>query len=151
MQHVRIAGDAVTDHVVDRGAHALGVALIVEVSRRATVFDGVVVDHLVDLVGGHARGDVLAYVVEHAHVDGGRALDALDVGGGLQKRAMGHLFALLIELLQTLVQVEVALLVFLPAAAPALVVAARGLHSVEHDLPFYRAPRSGAVLCRPPL
>ena len=105
----------------------------------------------VDLGGVDARLDVLGHVIEHADVDGGRLLDALDVGGGLQKRAMGHLFALLIELLQTLVQVEVALLVFLPTAAPALVVAARGLHSVEHDLPFYRAPRSGAVLCRPPL
>ena len=105
----------------------------------------------VDLGGVDACLDVLGHVIEHADVDGGRLLDAFDVGGGLQKRTMGHLFALLIELLQTLVQVEVALLVFLPAAAPALVVAAGGLHSVEHDLPFYRAPRSGAVLCRPPL
>ncbi len=87
VQHVRIAGDTVTDHIVDRGAYALGIALIVEVGRRTTVLDGVVIDHLVDLVGGHARGDVLAYVIEHAHVDGGRALDALDIGGRLVERA----------------------------------------------------------------
>ena len=139
------------DDFVDGRAHAVGIPLEVEVGRRATVLDGVVVDPLVDLGGVDACLDVLGHVIEHADVDGGRLLDALDVGGGLQKRAMGHLFALLVELLQTLVQVEVALLVFLPAAAPALVVAARGLHSVEHALPFYRAPRSGAVLCRPPL
>ena len=95
VQHVRITGNAVADDVVDRGAHALWVALVVEVGRRATVLDGVVVDHLVDLVGGHARGDVLAYVVEHAHVDGGGALDALDVGGRLVERTGQNLPALL--------------------------------------------------------
>ena len=124
VQHVRIAGDAVTDHVVDRGAHALGVALVVEVGRRATVLDGVVVDHLVDLVGGHARGDVLAYVVEHAHVDGGGALDALDVGGRLVERAGQNLPALLPQALEALVEGAVTFLIFFAAAAPASVVAA---------------------------
>lgn len=82
------------DDVVDRGAHALGIALVVKIGRRAAVLDGVVVDHLVDLVGGHARGDVFAYVIEHTHVDGGRALDALDIGGRLVERAGQNLPAL---------------------------------------------------------
>mgnify|MGYP000588368552 CR=1 FL=1 len=124
VQHVRIAGDAVTDHVVDRGANALGVALIVEVGRRAAVLDGVVVDHLVDLVGGHARGDVLAYVIEHAHVDGGRALDALDVGGRLVERAGQNLPALFPQALKALIKGAMAFLIFFAAAAPASVVAA---------------------------
>lgn len=124
MQHVRIAGDTVADHVVDRGAHALGIALVVEVGRRATVLDGVVVDHLVDLIGGHARGDVLAYVVEHAHVDGGGALDALDIGGRLVERAGQNLPALFPQAFEALIKDAMAFLVFLAAAAPASVVAA---------------------------
>ena len=132
MQHVRIAGDAVADHVIDRGAHALGVALVVEVGRRATVLDGVVVDHLVDLVGGHARGDVLAYVVEHAHVDGGGALDALDVGGRLVERAGQDLPALFPQALEALIKSAMAFLIFFAAAAPASIVAAGYGSVVKH-------------------
>ena len=124
VQHVCITGDAVADDVVDRGAHALGIALVVEVGRRATVLDGVVVDHLVDLVGGHARGDVFAYVIEHAHVDSGRALDALDIGGRLVERTGQNLPALLPQALEALVEGAVTFLIFFAAAAPAGVVAA---------------------------
>ena len=112
------------DHIIDRGAHAFGVALVVEIGRRATVLDGVVVDHLVNLVGGHARGDVLAYVVEHAHVDGGGALDALDIGGRLVERTGQNLPALLPQALEALVEGAVTFLIFFAAAAPAGVVAA---------------------------
>ena len=132
VQHVRIAGDTVTDHVVDRGAYALGVALVVEVGRRAAVLDGVVVDHLVDLVGGHARGDVLAYVIEHAHVDGGRALDALDIGGRLVERAGQNLPALFPQALEALIKGAMAFLIFFAAAAPASVVAAGHGSFVKH-------------------
>ena len=124
MQHIRIAGDTVADDVVDRGAHALGVALVVEVGRRATVLDGVVVDHLVDLVGGHACGDMLAHIIEHAHVDGCRALDALDIGGSLVERARQNLPALLPQALEALIKGAMAFLIFFAAAAPASVVAA---------------------------
>ena len=125
MQHVRIAGDAVTDDVIDRGAYALGVALVVEVCRRAAVLDGVVVDHLVDLVGGHACGDMLAHIIEHAYVDGGRALDALDIGGRLVERAGQDLPALFPQALEALVEGAMTFLIFFAAAAPASVVAAR--------------------------
>ena len=132
VQHIRIAGDTVADNVVDRGAHALGIALVVEVGRRAAVLDGVVVDHLVDLVGGHARGDVLADVVEHANVDGGRALDALDVSRRLVERAGQNLPALLPQALEALVEGAVTFLIFLAAAAPAGVVAAGHRSLVKH-------------------
>lgn len=102
------------DDVVDRGAHALWVAFVVEVGRRTTVLDGVVVDHLVDLVGGHACGDVLAYVVEHAYVDGGGALDALDIGGRLVERAGQNLPALFPQALEALIKGAMAFLIFLP-------------------------------------
>ena len=121
-----------TDHVVDRGAYALGVALVVEVGRRATVLDGVVVDHLVNLVGGHARGDVLAYVVEHAYVNGGRALDALDIGGRLVERAGQDLPALFPQALEALVEGAMTFFIFFAAAAPASVVAARYGSIVKH-------------------
>ena len=120
------------DHVVYRGAHALGVAFVVEIGRRAAMLDGVVVDHLVDLVGGHARGDVLAHVVEHAYVDGGRTLDALDIGGRLVERAGQNLPALFPQALEALVEGTVAFLIFFAAAAPASVVAAGHESIVKH-------------------
>ena len=84
---------------------------------------------------------MLGHVVEHADVDGGAALDALDVGGGLKQAAVRDLKPLVVALLQTRVDVDVALLVFPAASAPALVVASRHGHSVEHsDLPFRRIP-----------
>ena len=132
VQHVRIAGDTVADHVVDRGAHALGIALVVEVGRRATVLDGVVVDHLVDLVGGHACGDMLAHIIEHAHVDGGRALDALDIGGRLVERAGQNLPALFPQALEALIEGAMTFLIFFAAAAPAGVVAAGHGSIVKH-------------------
>ena len=112
------------DDVVDRGAHALGIALVVEIGRRATVLDGVVIDHLVDLVGGHACGDMLAHIIEHAHVDSRRSLDTLDIGGRLVERAGQNLPALFPQAFETLIKGAMAFLVFLAAAAPASVVAA---------------------------
>jgi hypothetical protein len=132
VQHIRIAGDTVADDVVDRGAHALGIALVVEIGWRATVLDGVVVDHLVDLVGGHACGDMLAHVIEHAHVDGCRALDALDIGGSLVERARKNLPALFPQALEALVEGAVTFLIFFAAAAPASVVAAGHGSIVKH-------------------
>ena len=120
------------DDVVDRGAHALGIALVVEVGRRTAVLDGVVVDHLVDLVGGHACGDVLAHIIEHAHVDGGRAFDALDIGGRLVERAGQNLPALFPQALEALIKGTVAFFIFFAAATPASVVAARHGSFVIH-------------------
>ena len=44
-------GDAVTHHLVDAGAHALGESLVVEGCRRAAVTGGIVIDYLVNLKG----------------------------------------------------------------------------------------------------
>jgi hypothetical protein len=132
VQHVRVAGDAVTDHIVDRGAHTLGIALVVEIGRRATVLDGVVVDHLIDLVGGHACGDMLAHIIKHAHVDGGRALNALDIGGRLVERTGQNLPALFPQALEALIKGAMAFLIFFAAAAPAGVVAAGHGSIVKH-------------------
>lgn len=89
---------------------------------RAAVFDGVIVNPLVDFFGGHARRNALGYHVEHAHVDGCACFDGLDVSGAFQNVARGNLVALVIELLQALIGLPMALLVLLAAAAPAFVV-----------------------------
>ena len=112
------------DDVVDGGADAVGVTLVVEVRGDAAVLDGVVVDPLVDLGGGHARGDTLADHVEHADVDCRGALDALDVRGGLEQAAGHNLLALGRQAVEPLVERGVAFLVLLSGAAPAEVVAA---------------------------
>src|SRR6185312_14487230 len=49
LQHAR-PGDAVADHLVDGGAHALGEAVVVEGRRPAAALDRVLVDEGVDLL-----------------------------------------------------------------------------------------------------
>ena len=132
MQHVLFAGDAMAHDVVDRGADAFGVALVVEVGGDAAVLCGVLVDPLVDLFGGHAGVDVLAHVVEGTDVDGCRALDALDILGRFVEASRQHVETFVPGTLELLVKGLVALLVLLPAAAPAGVVAARGRTVVIH-------------------
>src|SRR5690606_19859577 len=85
LQHLRLAGDAVADHVVDRGADGLGEAAVAHVGRdRALHVDDVVVADAVQFLGGHARlherGDDLQ------HLGGQAAGDAhlLDFGRCLQ-------------------------------------------------------------------
>ena len=51
------SGDAVADDLVDRGAHALREAVVVERRRAGASAQRVLVDEAVDLVGGHARAD----------------------------------------------------------------------------------------------
>ena len=59
LQHPRV-GDAVADHLVGRGAHALGEVVVVERRRIGVALDVQLVDVLVDLVGGDAGADELA-------------------------------------------------------------------------------------------
>ena len=75
---------------------------------------------------------MLAYVIEHAYVDGGRALDALDIGGRLVERAGQNLPALFPQALEALIKGAMAFLIFFAAAAPAGVVAARNGSFVKH-------------------
>ena len=50
-----VAGNAVADHVVDRGADGLGKAAIVERGRHRAVLGGESQHRLVQFLGGHAR------------------------------------------------------------------------------------------------
>ena len=69
LQDVVLVGNAMAHDFVDGRAHALGKALVVEVSRDGVVLDAVVVDPLVDLCRRDARLDVRGDVVERADVD----------------------------------------------------------------------------------
>ena len=132
------------NNVVDGRAHAFREAAVSQVGRRAAVFDGVIVNPLVDFFGGHARRNALGYHVEDAHVDGRACFDGLDVSGAFQNVARGNLVALIIELLQALIGLPMALLVLLAAAAPAFVVASRLAFAVVHcDPRFARAAAIG--------
>ena len=132
MQHLVLVGKAVADDVVHRGAHAEGIALVVEVGAHRVMRGQVFLHPAVDVGGGDAGLDVLAHVVEHAHVHLGGRLDALDVGRGLEQNPARHLLALHVELLQSGVDGLVALLVLLAASTPAGVVAAEFGHVVVH-------------------
>src|SRR5690606_12621750 len=85
LQHLGLAGDAVADDVVDRGAHGLGEAAVAQVGRdRALHVHDVVVADAVQFRGAdprlHIRGD------HFQHLGGQAAGDAhlLDFFGGFQ-------------------------------------------------------------------
>ena len=134
LKDVLLVGEAVADDVVDRGAHAVGIALEVEVGRYGVVRREVLLDPAVDVHGRDTCGDVLANVVEYAHVDGGRGLDALDVRGGLEERAGQNLLAVEVQALHALVRRTVALLVLAATPAPAGVVAPGNGQLVKHGV-----------------
>ena len=132
------------DLVVHGRAHALRIPLVAQVGRDAAVLHRVVVHPAVYLARRGAHADAPSHVVEHADVDGRAALDALDVVRRLQQPALGQLAPLFVQLLEALVEDQVAFLVLAPAAAPAYVVATGLLHSVIHAVSF----RSRAIVPR---
>ncbi|MNP18671.1 hypothetical protein D3C76_1111620 [compost metagenome] len=78
-------GDAVADHVVDRGADRLREAFVVERGRDGLLLvDDVVVADLVQLIGGNARFDMFSNHFQH--IGGQFAGDAhfCDVLGGFE-------------------------------------------------------------------
>jgi hypothetical protein len=85
--------------------------------------------------------DVLAHVVEHAHVHRGRDLDALDVRRRLDERARKDLLARVVQLVETVVLRRVALLVLPAATAPAGIVASGDRKLVIHEESPYKAVR----------
>ena len=88
------AGDAVADHVVDRGAHRLGVAAITDVGRdRALHLDDVVMADPVQFLGAHARLDVVADQVEHFGGQAAGDAHLFDFLGGLQVHGHGRIIA----------------------------------------------------------
>ena len=93
----------------------------------------VLVHPLIDLLGGHAGLDALSDVIEHTHVHLRAALDAFDILARFEQSASRHLAPLLIEMLELLIDSQMALLILLAAAAPACVVALGLALSVIHS------------------
>ena len=135
-QHIVGRRDAVADHFVDGRADAFRIALVIKVCRDASMLDGVIINPFVDLLGANACADPLGHEVQYADVDGSAFLDALDLLRRFQQAALGNLEALLIEALQALVEIEMALLVFAPAAAPAFVVTTGAFQIIVHTASF---------------
>ena len=123
-QDLVIRRDAVAHHAVDRRADALGKALVIERRGNGAALDRVLVHPAVDVAGGAARGDALGDVIERAHVHRGASANALEIGGGLQQVSGKNLLASLPQLVEALIDRQMAFLILLAAAAPALVVAA---------------------------
>jgi len=79
-------GDAVADDLVDRGAHRLGVAAVVERARIAAPNDGGLVDEGVDPVGGDAGLHGTAGLDEDLGCCRSRPAHPLDLVGGAHRR-----------------------------------------------------------------
>jgi len=68
--------------------------------------------------------DTLGDVIERAHVHRGASANALEIGGSLQQVSGKNLLTALPQLVEALIDRQMAFLILLAAAAPALVVAA---------------------------
>ncbi|MNG01284.1 hypothetical protein D3C84_842560 [compost metagenome] len=79
-----VIGDAMADHVVDRGADRLGEALVVERRGNGLLHvDDVVVADTVQFLGGHAGFDMLADHLQHFGGQAAGNAHLLDFGGRL--------------------------------------------------------------------
>src|SRR5699024_2025721 len=79
-------GDAVADHLVERGAARLGEVLVAEGGGIRAVVEHVLVGDAVDLVGGHPRGDGLAGRGQRTGRDAAGDAHLLDHLSGLHPR-----------------------------------------------------------------
>jgi hypothetical protein len=76
-----VAGDAVADHVVDRGAGRLGVAAVAERRGHGAAGQHEVVNELVDLLGGHARLNMRGDHIERLGSQPSGAAHPLEIEG----------------------------------------------------------------------
>lgn len=62
---------SVTHYIVDACANALGKTLIIEWSRNGPVTGSKIINHAIDLFGGHPFTDIFGYVIQQGGVDFG--------------------------------------------------------------------------------
>ena len=74
-----VAGDAVADLVVHRGADAFREALVVQRRRDAAQPAGRAVYDVVDVLGGHAHLKALGHLIQDLRIDRAGPADALDL------------------------------------------------------------------------
>lgn len=87
------------------------------------MFNGVVVDELVDFIGGHAGMDFFSNQVENSRIDFAGFPDPLDIFFVFDQALWGYLFAAQFHRHQFTVKVFMAFLIFLAGSAPARIVA----------------------------
>ena len=125
LQNGLLGGNAVADHVIYGNADALGEALVVQAGGIATSVHDVVMDGLVNLIGGdtglrHAHCQVKGTVIYHA--SGPDGLDIFLIIDDLLGRAHLTLEEIELYLVNALIKRLMALLVLLAAATPAKVI-----------------------------
>ena len=82
----------------------------------------------VDLRRGNARADVRRHIIQHRDVDLRALADARNLCFGLNHVVGGHDRAAAVHVVELLVKIEMAMLVFFAAAAPAGHVAIQLMH-----------------------
>src|SRR5690606_11733121 len=76
-----VAGDAVTDHMVDRGADGLRIALVAQARGHAAIVQGELADPVVQLAGGDPRLYVFADHIQRLGDEAAGLPHALEVLG----------------------------------------------------------------------
>ena len=126
--------DAVANLLVDGGADALRISLVVQVGRNRAHVVCDLVDPVVDLFGGDAGFNVLLDVVENGDIDLAAGLDLFDLRRRLQQFVIRNKKASALKILDLLIESQMALLVFFAGTAPAGIISSRSVHGV---LPFF--------------
>ena len=141
LQHPVGRGNAVAHHVVNGGAVAFGIAFIIQRRGQSAALDGLLIDPLVDFLGGDAGLDVCRHIVQNGDVDLRALPDTGNLGGGFDHAAGGDFRAHVAVTADKTVKIQVAFFVFDAAAAPAGVVASDFTHS------FGQAPFNNGYHC----
>ena len=122
LQHILLRGNAVADHIVDRGADALRKPLKPETGGDPAALHDVVVRRTVERLRIHARTHERLHEIEHAIVDDRSPADPLNIRrvvDDLARRAHLSLDHIIANGRNAVIKVRMTLLVFLSAAAPA--------------------------------
>ena len=90
LQHILLFGDAVTYHLVDRGAYRHREPLIVQTGRYGSVILTVLTTNPINLQGTHPGVNLLCHLIEHTSVHHTRLADALYLLWGLYQIARRH-------------------------------------------------------------
>ena len=124
-----LRGNTMAHLVIYGGTNALRKALIIQRRRNTAHSDGDIMHPAVNLRSGYSCPDMLRHIVEHRDIDLGAFLDLFNLFLCLEQAVVGNLMSLRLDFFHSLVKIDMALLIFFAASAPAFVVSARLLHA----------------------
>ena len=104
LQHIGLFGNAVAHHLVNRGAHTLGIAFITQTGGCGIVLLAVCHTDIVYLLRGHPHMYLAGHLVETTRIDQSTLTDSLYLFGSLDERPRGHLLAFSLPIHYLLVQ-----------------------------------------------